>query len=470
MSGLFAQGLVASSMANSGWVRHGSSAGYSVSCPTGWTTRQDPESGRVTLHGQGATLAIWPVFLPSHGLTAAEAIAADRSLASKVWAGAKWTRSERVSDEAVRLTGGHRVAALAWTPTASGCAGIWYGADFGPEGAKLGPVFARILASFKVHGKAQEATSRTADRLSFTEYAEQGERAFSFEAPEGWTVKSAVSRSNPYDDRPVVVASAPDESVIVRLNDSRVPGCILPSQMLNMVGGEGHWYDSGGGVRLLILHFMRPEEALRAYLGKILSQNVQDIRVTGYRDRPDLTRQLQSPYYRDVSVGDIKFSCSFKGRDYNGALECCTGGLRGSTIWGVGYLCGYLAIPGKENEGLDAVVELIKTFRDNAAWRERENARVGGLSKTLAAQFDSNRKALMSGWESNERTKGSVSQKWHEANLFQTQLVDPDTGAKVTVGSGHDYYWIGGNGDVLGTDTDAVPKHGDYRRLMAPPF
>jgi|GEM_PF-6723710 len=462
--------LVSCSLASEGPLHHIGSQGYSLSCPVGWIARQDPASGLVTIAGQGGSLTVWPLFLPSTRLDSRSALTTDRSLAAKVWPGAVWSHTEEVSAHSVRLVGnqnGHqRIAALAWIPSEKGAACYWYGADFGSSGSKLGPVFAEILASFNVTGKPAEQHSPS---LSYKEYAEEGEHAFSFEAPSGWNVKSAVARSNPYDDRPVVVASAPDESVIVRLNDARVPGCILPSPMLNMVGGEGHLYNSGGGVNLLILHFMRPEEALNSYLSRILSQNVQGIQVTGFKPRPDLTQMLQSSFYSNVSVGDITFKCQRNGKAYSGALECCTGILAGSTIWGVGYLAGFLAEPGKEAEGLEVVTKLIKSFRTNPEWRMRENSRVGGLSKSMSAMFDHNRESIMNSWETKEKTEARTGERWEEANLGQEEVMDPETGNKLKIWSGSDYNWIDQHGRVVGTDSDSKPQGGDFHRLMTLP-
>jgi hypothetical protein len=61
-----------------------------------------------------------------------------------------------------------------------------------------------------------------------------------------------------------------------------------------------------------------------------------------------------------------------------------------------------------------------------------------------------------------------IARRRSNATLGTVDLADPETGRRMSVESGSDYYWVDPRGVIVGTNTNTVPAV-DFRALLQLP-
>jgi len=456
----------------SGWNTHRDPMGFSVAVPPGWSARGEKNTGRVDVEGpEGARVTIWPVFLGNAQVESGRAGLVAQRLAMKVWPEAVSGTQTLASASVVRLSGQQKgapfVAVFSWVASPQGTAGCFYGMT-APAARyhSLTDTFAGILSSLRVAGAPASAGGQSSSQ--YVTWADPREHAFTLEIPAGWGADGGMIRFAAIDTRPNVLVDSPDNQIHIRYGDSNVPGFVVPSPMLNMAGlTEGRWYSIGAGVNLLVKRFLPGPQFLQEYVRTLVAPSCGQVNITGTRDRGDVLRArnippTQSSAYgsTQITAGDINFTCEMNGQPQKGYFFATTqisanaqGGL-----WYMPFLAGYLAAPAKADEAHEIATYVAQSFREDPQWAARQSNTALNVSQIYARTNAQINQTIMQGYESRQHTMDEISRRRENAILGLEDVVDTNTGEKLKIESGSNYYWMDNRGNIVGTNTDTLPN------------
>jgi hypothetical protein len=213
--------LVSTAFAQSGWTTHNDPAGFAVDLPAAWTVAKDPASGRIIIRGtRGEQAMIWPLSLQNAKLDAHGAGALLQKLAHNVDAQMPWGSAQPV-ESVVRViaSNGQRsgAAVLSWANGISGTSIYLYCMEAPAEIYRASTdSFVRILKTFHVvqdpsmRNLPGAANSSGAESLSFVNWNDPHEGAFSVAVPQGWQVIGGAYRLSATDVRYALATGSPD--------------------------------------------------------------------------------------------------------------------------------------------------------------------------------------------------------------------------------------------------------------------
>ena len=236
------------------WSTHNDPAGFVVDVPPAWTVAKDTATGRIVLHGpRNEQAVIWPVFLQHVELDASRAAALLPQLARAVDAQMPWGGSQSVGG-AVRVfaSAGQRsgTALLSWANAVNGASAYFYCLEAPTDVYRNSTnSFTRILNSFHIvqdpslKNLSQAGNASGPATLSFVNWSDPHEGAFSIGVPQGWHVIGGTYRLSATDVRSAINMGSPDGQLRVIIGDASIGLFIPPSQMLAMAGlREGGYY------------------------------------------------------------------------------------------------------------------------------------------------------------------------------------------------------------------------------------
>lgn len=465
----------------SAWERH-SSEHFSIEHPRQWQVRAQ-EDGRVTVRGpDGIQVVVWPVYLEAQ----LRADAAARLLARLVvrsMPGLEWTRPRPVSEyvhRAIVQNGPKRVVALfARIPTAQGTAAYLYLASAPPSRFDaLQDDFARIWASFRparVPGSGEAGA-----RHRYRHWMEPNERAFSFEAPEGWRVQGGLVRHAAVDVRPGVSVHSPDGAIQLFIGDARIPPFILPAPMLASAGlTEGASYSPGYGITMVVRRYLPGAAFAREYAGRA-SQLCAGLELTDVRDRPETAQQIKtvyqrfnSPWFRHrLDTGEARFRCRRGDEIYVGYVFAGTQAVQasamagGSGVWNVQYLYGLLAPAARSKEAHAVLGRMVASFRLDPNWTRMQTGLAGNVARIAAETGQHISGLIAESYERNSAIRDESVAKFACHIRGVEKVEDPVTGETYEVKSGSRYYWIDAMENVVGTDLHRNPDPMEFRRMI----
>jgi hypothetical protein len=153
----------------------------------------------------------------------------------------------------------------------------------------------------------------------------------------------------------------------------------------------------------------------------------------------------------------VAFTCggSMRGAYLAGTLLT---GTTAAGIWNVQHLIGYTAPPDQVSTAEAVLGHLLKSAQVSPEWARMQQG-VTAASSRIVAQTHAEISASMSeSYWSRQRSQDRISRQWSNVTLGQTDVVDPATGEKWKVASGHNYYWRKeGSDQIAGTDTWTRP-------------
>lgn len=451
------------------WTHHNDPLGFTVDHPPGWRVTA-AASGLVRVASpDGASFALVQPFLLASPATARAWLSLSLDQFAAVFPQARLTRLEQRSarpDEVIAsltYTGGRATALCA----IAGRAGMLYAiaappAQFPARRAEL----VRVLASFKYTQPAPAANPARGPQLDYVRWHDPKENAFSIEVPRGWTVTGGLFRFAPVDTRAAVSLVSPDGRIHIDSGDAEIPTYTTPTQMLAMTGfREGSWYSPGYGVNMIVSRYVPGVVYAAQYVQRKIAARCPGLQIQDSRDRPDLARQLgqlnmQSGFVsQQLTVGDVAFTCgdSMRGVYLAGTVLTATAGTEGG-LWNVKHLIGYTAPAGQVSTAEAVLRRLIESAQVNPEWFRMQQG-VTAASSRIVAQTNAEISASMNEtYWNRQRVQDRLSREWSNVILGQTDVVDPATGEKWKVASGHNYYWRKeGTDQVVGTDTWTRP-------------
>ncbi len=462
-----------------GWRVHQGSQGLVVLLPLGWQVRES---------GQGAFLAL----APGPGQSGAQALALVQPVQEhtpapgllqnmgrafpQVFPQLRVSRIQALSQQpqvaSARLdylVNGQPYQGLALAVQDNGRGMIYAAAATGQAWPSLGPQALGVLKSFLYADASGQAGQASAPGLpAMRLFSDPLEGAFTCQVPQGWRVEGGLKRFHAVDARPELLAQSPDGGVLVRIGDAQVPSMALPNAMLSRTGfHEGSTYDSGYGLKQMVMRYLPGSQfAAQWYLPRRVGQ-VSQVREN---QLAELTRQVQAGYAATglpirADLGEVFFVKPGPQGEQRGyvfvktLLVSAPGGNQVGT-WQAEMICGYLAKPDQEPLAQALFNAMVQSFRMDPAWLARQSRTAGQVSAIVAQTHEQISSMIHQAFQNRQRIMDRTMDRYVRGAIRGTVLVeDPNTRTRLEVPGGSNYYWRGGDGAVVGTQTDDRPYH-----------
>jgi hypothetical protein len=485
-----------------GWRTHTDPAGYSVATPPGWQVATDTRQGRIALNGtRGEKIIVWPIFIEQKQLNADGAARLVMQLARKLDASLSWSTAAAPAHTARVIARGSASqrsgsTVLTWSSSPTGTAVYVYEleapAQVYPASAET---FANILRSFRgVEDNAASQPSTRADSgpVSFTNWTDPREGAFTIQAPRGWQVVGGAYRLSATDIRESVTLASPDGQMRIFIGDASLGAFTEPNQMLAYGGlREGSYQTLGDGTRLEIRRFIPGAQFARSYAQNRLSAQCSGVQVTSGGDRPELISAFSQALREDsltgarTTAGDAVFSCTGKNGPVHGRVFALTMlPLPGrAQLWYIYRLYGYLASPERQQAAESISRQVMNSWRVDPQWRARErqiansavqqdNARSQQIqARALQAIRDDQRQTsdmIVNGYNQRSKVYDEISRKRENSILGTTDVVDQSSGKQYKIDSYSDYHWMNNQGDITGNNTGSSPGYSWHELVTLP--
>lgn len=315
--------------------------------------------------------------------------------------------------------------------------------------------------------------------LTWTQFQDPFEQAFSAEVPQGWSVRGGLFRMGFSDERPMIDITSPDGQVNVRLGDVAIPTYTEPNQYH---AREGEIYDLGAQAQLVIARYRSGPEFAVAYSHVRFYQDCHDavsdstnvdFAVPGYI--PVEGQPTQS------SAGQIAYRCA-------GGQKLAYAFARTSesqALWGAVTLGSFLTAIDRVAQARTVLTHCAQTFRLSPAWiekqkqmdayalqyqRARQQQRIFELGQQIQ-QFEAKMQAMrdqVSSFERHQAAQASQVEGFTQALRGVTPTIDPYTGEAREVWTGpKSNYWTNGLGAVVNS-TNAPPGNWSQMPVTGP--
>jgi len=122
----------------------------------------------------------------------------------------------------------------------------------------------------------------------------------------------------------------------------------------------------------------------------------------------------------------------------------------------VQYLYAYMAPARREAEARSALEHMVSTFRIDPQWEARQQQTTMATSQIAAQTQQHISDGIMKSWEYKNKVDDEISRRRENATLGTVDVISP-SGRQYKVDNSSNYYWIDGDGNILGTQTSTRP-------------
>jgi len=484
------------------WITHSDPAGFVVDLPRAWTIAKDPATGRIVIRGtRGEQAVIWPLLLQHVELDARHAAVLLPQLAHRVDAQMPWGRVQSLQRVARAFGSGGQgsgAALLSWANGPSGTSVYLYCLEAPTDVYRSSTdSFVGILNSFHIVQdpslKDLPQSGSSAGALTFVNWNDPREGAFSVGVPQGWRVIGGTYRLSATDVRYALAMGSPDGQLRVTIGDSNIGVFIPPSQMLAMAGlREGGYYGLGDGTKAQIRRYIPGPQFARWYAEIFVARQCSGLQVQSNNVRQDLVSSFSQsarsegmarPY---ITAGDVSFTCNLNGRRVQGKYVAATAPFipNQTSMWFVYRLYGYLAAAGREQDGERIIAQALRTWKFNRQWLVQQGSIAGSAvqqdnmrsqqiqSRALKAIAEDQRQTsetIMKGWEQRQKVYDEISRKRENAILGTLDVIDPQTGTQYKVSNFGDYHYMSNEGYIYSTNSPNAPAP-NLREMITLPY
>jgi hypothetical protein len=440
------------------WLRH-EGEGFSLEHPAGWRVSADPRSGMVEAAGDGARASVRPFYVAAP-LPADLAVGALTEMAAEAEPGATWDKPVPAGD-ALKVSGTDGddviVASMSWSTGKRGTAGALYvAAAPADEYDGLEAAFARIFDSFSVAGPPVESSTRATER-----WVDPVEGAFSVEIPAGWRAEGGTSRPCPTLVQALVEVTSPDGEIYLAGGDAfpyftePIPAFGLP---------EGSTYPHPCGYSSPVASYAPGNDFAMRYL---LPEIAPHARVVRDRARPEVAGRLSSYGLNSYDAGELEYVFTRRGVAYRGMVWTITERIASGEFanWHVWRLFLAQGPEARYEEALSAGMRLVRSLRIDPRWARMQAELTADQVAIVADMGQDISNTITEGYWGRQAVLDDIAERRSNATLEVEDYEDPLTGAPFELESSSDYYWTNPRGEIVGTNTDAVPDV-DFRRLV----
>jgi hypothetical protein len=474
------------------WTTHNDPSGFSVDTPDDWRVARDAVNGKIVIQGQqGERTVIWPMFLERQQLEARGAAALLQQLARSVNGQMPWATPE-TSSNVVRVTAKtaqrNGAAMLSWAVGTGGTSVYLYCVEAPAEVYRSSSdAFIRILKSFHIvqdpsmKNAGASSDSPGASALSFVNWSDPHEGAFSVGVPRGWQVIGGAYRLSATDVRYALTMASPDGQIRVTVGDSNIPIYTQPSPMLASAGlREGGYYMIGDGTKMEIRRYISGQQYVYSYVEAFVRRQCSDLRINSNNVRPDLAATFTQFAHNEgatsaqLTAGDASFTCILNGNAVQGKYIVVTALLApGMTpLWAVYRLYGYIAPAARQEDAVKVVTQAVQSWKFNPQWEaqqrgtanaavQQDNMRSQQIrSRALQAIAEDQRQTsetITKGYEQRQKVYDEISRKRENSILGTLDIVDPQTGSSYKVSNYGDYHYLSNDGYIYSTNSANSP-------------
>jgi hypothetical protein len=307
----------------------------------------------------------------------------------------------------------------------------------------------------------EQAGSGATPAVTWTQFQDPFESAFTVKVPQGWSVHGGLFRMGFSDERPMLDLTSPDGAVNVRLGDVAIPNYTLPNP--NHIR-EGEIYDLGAQAQLVVARFRSGPEFAVSYAHVRFYEACPDAAADAANidfTVPDYIPSEGTP--TQTSTGQIAYRCA-------GGQKIAYAFARTSeqgAIWSVPTLGSFLAPVARVLQARAVLAQCAQTFHLNPAWieqqkqmdayalqyqRARQQERLRELGQQIQ-QFEAKMQAMrdqVASFERRQSAQASQVEGFTQALRGVTPTIDPFTGEAREVWTGpKSNYWTNGLGGVV---------------------
>lgn len=303
--------------------------------------------------------------------------------------------------------------------------------------------------------------------VTWTQFQDPFEHAFTTRVPRGWTVRGGLFRFGYSDERGMVDVRSPDGKIAVRIGDISVPSYAVPNMYHRQ---EGAVYDLGAQAQLIVARYRTgPEFAVlysQARFHELCHDPQTDSTDAGFQV-PDHTPVQEGG---TTSTGQIAWRC--ESSDGPRVVFAYARTAEGSGIWQAPALVSFIAPPERSALARSIAFEMADSFHLNSEWIEhqkqmdaeglqyqrlRQQGRVREIQQQMR-QFEAQMQAMqnqVNAFERHQQMQANQVQDFDNALVGVTPTTDPLTGQERDVWTGTKAnYWENGLGQVVNS-TDA---------------
>ena len=461
------------------WEQHSSPLGFAVQHPRGWGVQTVSDMAVAVHSADKRTIALAVPFLAQPGMSAQQYAGQAPGVVAAILPQGRIVRSGQWSqtpDEVLATmsydAGGQPGHAALLCSVFSRSGMLYVIAAPQDQYAAAQPVLIQVLRSFRFTQPAARpagAGAPAAGAIRYVSWTDPNQQAFTVEVPAGWQATGGMYHRNAVDPRAFLQVKSPGDEVLITSGDPNVPVCKLPDG--SPFFPEGSDYSPGYGVAMKVRRYVRGADFAREYVLTKLAATFQNIQITGGRERPDVVQAFAAIYARynspivqtNLTMGEATFTCQYQGKPLVGywfaGTELTTTNMGGAAggIWHVPHLIGFVAVPQKAALAQEVMTHMVGSTRLNPQWVAMQQGLTANVSGIVADTNAAISKIITDKYAYQQGAKDNASRNWSNMMLGQEDLVDPATGQKYRAASGHNYYWAGPGGDVVGTNTHARP-------------
>ncbi len=111
---------------------------------------------------------------------------------------------------------------------------------------------------------------------------------------------------------------------------------------------------------------------------------------------------------------------------------------------------------------------MLGSLRFNPQWAAMQLRNEGATSQMVSATANQIADTAARSQRARDGVDDEIARRRSNATLGVVELADPETGRRLTVESGSNYYWVDARGVIVGTNTDTRPTV-DFRALLQLP-
>lgn len=307
------------------------------------------------------------------------------------------------------------------------------------------------------------AFGQAAAPVTWIQFQDPLEKAFSLDVPKGWTAKGGMFRLGYSDERPMVDLRSPDGTMEIRLGDVAIPSYAVPNAYH---AREGEVYDLGAQAQMIVARYRTgPEFAVlysHARFGSGCRNPQADAEDAGF-SMPDSVAMEQGA--TQSSAGQIAYRCETQAGTRVVYAYTKTAMYQG--FWQVPALVSFVALPEKAATARAMAVHCAESLKVSPAWMQhqkqmdaegyryqqlRQQGRVQQLQAQVQ-QFQAQMQAMqnqVSAFEQRQAAQGAQVRSFTNALNGITPTSDPLTGEERDVWTGPNAnYWVNGQGVVV---------------------
>lgn len=313
-----------------------------------------------------------------------------------------------------------------------------------------------MLESFRFEDQKQERDQiEDKPKIRYASWQDPQERAFSLEVPQGWEVKGGTFRRASVDLIHVLRAESPDQRMVIQFNDSNIPVFALPSPVLAMAGFvEGSWYSPGYDVRMMVKRYTPGVHFMTEYLNSTYRPHLRNFQIVNKENRPDIVSSFNRIYSQYSSYG-ISFtlhageaafqfdqgSLPFVGYGLALTQVVQSTGMQGGGNWSLALMIIYTC-PAPETQTVREIANhMFHSVRMNPQWVASQQQLAVNVSQIVTQTNQEISRIIDESYWSRQATLDDTHRRFSNTILGVTDVVDPETGEKWKVESGHNYYW-----------------------------